>query len=108
MLVVKNQEHFDKVYTKAVELGLDVELQHQLDWLAAYACHETPEDTRCDLYYDFAPLSFSFVMQRKGDGGDYKRWFNGGLIYHPGSTGRDVSLSVELSSRKEAHWSVHT
>lgn len=116
MLVVKSQEHFDKVRAQAETLGIMDKLQQQLDYLGQYANHTDPDNTRCELYNDFAPLSFSFVMFRKSDSCEtevlhkdgYERWFSGGLIYHPGSTGPDNSFSVELIRRNEPHWSVHT
>lgn len=82
MLVIKNQAHFDKVVAFAKHAGLEVVLQEQLDYLASYACHNDESHTRCLLGWDFAPNSFAFLMERKQPDGEYKRWFNGGLIFH--------------------------
>ena len=108
MLNIVNNEHYDAVVAQAAQLGLMPELQAQLDYLAGYACHDAPDHTRCDLHYDFAPLSFAFTMHVLDDAGKYKRWFIGGLIFHPGATGTDRSLSVELCPQRQPHWSVHT
>lgn len=81
MLVIENQEHYDKVLAFAKKVGLEDDLQQRLDYLTHYACQDDPEHTRCLLYWDFAPYSFAFTMEVKRDG-EYKRWFNGGLIFH--------------------------
>lgn len=107
MINITNQEHFDRVVAEAARRGLMPELQKQLDYLGSYGCHIIPNNTRCDLGYDFAPMSFSFLMYVL-DGKEYKPWFNGGLIFHPGVTGPDQSLSCELVGSDTPHWSVHT
>lgn len=108
MIVVKDHVYYEKVVAEAKKRGCMEQLQEKLDYLANYACQEDSENTRCELYNDFAPLSFSFVMYRKEVDGEYERRFNGGLIFHPGATGPDKSLSVELNPSDKPHWSVHT
>ena len=109
MLNVVDHEHFDKVCEEAEKRGIRHKLQEKLDYLSTYACPEEDDtQTRCNLGYDFAPLSFSFLMFRKDENGAYKPWFNGGLAFHPGSTEPDRSFSVELCGSSEPHWSVHT
>jgi hypothetical protein len=80
--------------------------QEKLDYLGTYACDkENPHKTRCDLYIDFADLSFSFAMHKKNEKGEYEHWFNGGLIYHGPHKTKDP-LSVCIG--KEDGWSIHT
>lgn len=107
-LIIDNSEHFEKVKKEAERLGLMEKLQSQLDYLANYANHGTYGEVECHLGYDFAPLSFSFVMKTRKEGENWKYWFNGGLIFHPGKMGPDKSFSVELVGSDEPHWSVHT
>ena len=55
MLIIENQEHFDKVREFARSIGADAELQKRLDFLAGFG---DPAKVRCRLYSDFAPHSF--------------------------------------------------
>lgn len=110
-LVIENQEHFDVVKKFAEEAGRMEELQKELDYLGNYACtEEDPDRTRCRLGYDFSPYSFYFIMDVKDNNGGYKRWFNGGLIYHGnhdrGGDGGMPTLSVNLTPQDG--WRVHT
>jgi len=109
MLIIESQEYFDTVKAKAVELGLEKKLQEKLDYLGGYACHETPEDTRCRLFQDRAPLSFEFVMEKRQPDGTYKRWFNGGMIFYgAGDQGFGApQFSVRIGNL-DAGWSIHT
>jgi len=110
MLNVIDKEHYDTVRGWAEENGLLEKLQESLDYLDGYAESNDKGRTRCDLYRDFAPNSFSFTMYLKDNEGEYKRWFNGGLIFHEGAgTGAEYPvLSVDLSGRTDARWQVHT
>ena len=115
MLSVQCQEYFDQVMDGAETLGAKTLLQEQLDYLGDYACHGDPESTRCSLFYDFADLSFSFLMEKRDSEGNYQRWFNGGLIYSgPGQPSNGsgpsftVSLDPECASGATHRWSVHT
>lgn len=56
-------EHFEKVKEFAERTGQMDQFNKQLEYLSNYACHKTPEDTKCVLYSDFAPYSFFFKMQ---------------------------------------------
>jgi hypothetical protein len=85
--------------------------------------------SKCELFKDFAPYSFAFSLYRAKlldedypDTGYLKLdmhedghpmfedqpFMNGGLIFHPGASGPDQSLSVELDPDTKPHWSVHT
>jgi hypothetical protein len=109
MISVCCQDHFDRIVAEAQERGLMADLQAKLDYLGMYGCHEDKEYTRCKLYYDFAPLSFAFAMEKRDTPeAEYQYWFNGGLIFHPGAGQPDRSCSVELCPSKLPHWSIHT
>jgi hypothetical protein len=92
-LEIRNEEHFEKVRTFAEENGIGDKLREVLDYLDGYANsdardHGEPDVTICKLYKDFAPQSFSFVMEKGG-----RVWFNGGAIFYGASDPR---------------WGVHT
>ena len=112
MLYVQCKEHMKKVRAFAEKVGKAEQLQKQLDYLASYACSEdNPNRTRCDLWEDFAPYSFRFMMMiRDEDKGGFTDWFNGGLIFHGahdnGGDGGPPTYSVNLSPTDG--WAVHT
>jgi hypothetical protein len=111
MLIVHEevQPHLEKVREFARSMNLEEKLERQLDYLGSYACHEDPERTRCQLYTDFAPHSFTFVMERKNPLGEYERWFNGGLIYNGPDCPNDGSFpALTVSFGDSIGWSVHT
>jgi len=107
MLNVTDKDYFDGVMQFAQVTGQVDSLKEQLDWLDSY---NDKNKTRCNLYKDFAPYSFYFVMEVKDKDGNYKTWFNGGLIYHGphdgGGSGGAPTFSVCLSPTKG--WSIHT
>lgn len=92
-LEIRNEEHFAAVKAFAEENGIADELQKVLDYLDGYANsdsrdHGEPDRTVCKLFKDFAPQSFSFVMEKDG-----KFWFNGGAIFY---------------GMNDPRWGVHT
>ena len=105
MLVVKDQEYFEKVKAWAKEKGLMPELQKELDYLDTFGGSQ--KTAECHLYKDFAPQSFYFEMMRDG-----KRWFNGGCIFHGphdnGGDGGAPTFSVSLNPDTKPHWQIHT
>lgn len=105
MIEDKTNGELDKIKLFAEGAGRTDQLQEQLDYLGNYAVQET----RCELYPDFAPHSLSFQMFEKGSG-EWKFWFNGGLIFHGShdgfGSGAAPTLSVCLESTDG--WSVHT
>ncbi len=111
-----NKAYYEEVLAKADEIGLEEQLQNQLKFLAEYGCWRedgTPgnfNQTRCELYKDFAPLSFGFVMKKLGKDRDYQFFFNGGLLFHGNHDGHGSgafpTLAVTLT--KTTGWSVHT
>lgn len=88
-------------------IGLRAQLDKQLDYLATYA---HPKETRCTLFLDYAPHSFSFEMEVKGEDGVWRRWFSGGLIYHGlhdgHGSGEPPALAVTLTPM--SGWHIHT
>jgi hypothetical protein len=108
--------YFHEVSAKAEELGLYDALKKQLDYLDGYACHDGDKTkTRCTLFKDFAPLSFAFNMDIRDEAtGEYRSWFNGGLIFYGsadtgvGGPQFSVSLSRALGQERKAGWEVHT
>ena len=98
MLIIENQEHFDKACEFARSVGAEAELQNQLDLLAGFG--GDPANVRCHLYSDFAPHSFFWRMEYSSREG-WKTWLVGGLIYSgPGarSNGSAPSFSVSLNA----------
>jgi hypothetical protein len=67
MLNILDQEYYDKVIDFATKSGQLDKLQRELDYLDMYAIgeHEPKDKTRCDLYKDFAPQSFYFILFMK-------------------------------------------
>lgn len=110
MLDIQNQEHFDKVKAFAESTGRWEQLKEKLDYLDTYADHEREGLTKCVLGYDWAPYSFRFCMMTKDEAGEFKYWFNGGLIFHGshdnGGGGGAPTFSVCLNPTDG--WSIHT
>jgi len=110
MIHIDNQEHFNKVKQFAEETGRWDQLKEKLDYLDTYADHEKQGLTKCVLGSDFAPYSFAFLMMRKDADGEYRPWFNGGLIFHGehdhGGNGGAPTFSVCVSPTDG--WSIHT
>jgi len=98
-------------FAKDVNKWKDTEccLFDNLRYLSTYANH-AGKKTRCDLYVDFAPMSFSFMMNIKDKDGIWKKWFNGGLIFHGSidgyGSGSSPTFSVCLTPTDG--WSIHT
>jgi len=126
MLIDETEGYLETVRKFAEETGQTESLQERLDYLGNYACN-SGRQTKCRLYKDFAPMSFYFVMEIKKeedtpalpcsgrrryeatDSPEFRRWFNGGLIYFDaGDTGvSGPQYSVRIDSSKSG-WSVHT
>jgi hypothetical protein len=115
-LTMRCSDYYDQVVAKAHELGLYAEFKKQIDYLDNYACPEGDKlKTRCTLFKDFAPLSFAFNMDIRDEAtGEYRSWFNGGLIFYGASDSGvgepqfSVSLSRAMGQEKKAGWEVHT
>lgn len=111
------QEYYDQVLAWAKENNLwdneeaNSDLKSRLEWLGEYADHDKNGRTKCVLFEDWAPYSFSFTMYvRDSPEEEYRYWFNGGLILHgAGSSGVGApEFSVRIGDASRAGWSVHT
>ena len=112
MLIIENQEHFDKVREFARSVGADAELQKRLDFLAGFG--GDPAKVRCRLYGDFAPHSFFWRVEYSSLEG-WKPGLVGGLIYSgPGAPSDgsapsfSVSLNPDAATGRKHMWSIHT
>src|SRR6185312_7618016 len=107
MLVIDCHDHLEAVRAFARSVGAEAQLQDRLDYLASYGARDAEDEAvRCRLRKDFAPHSFTFVMERQLAYGGYKPWFVGGLIYSgPDAPPSGVSsaLSVSLSATPRDH-----
>ncbi len=112
MLVIEKEgkEQLRGAFKVARANGLGEQLKKQLRYLNNYAEHGDVGRTQCRLWDDFAPHSFYFVMKRRQEDGSYKRWFNGGLIFHGihdnGGDGGAPTFSVSLTPA--TGWKIHT
>jgi hypothetical protein len=117
MLVIDNdkiRDNVGKACTAALRMGALPELARALIYLDTYA---KPDDspykskTRCTLFPDSAPLSFTFRMDKRNNKtGEYNYWFNGGLIYSGPDCPADgsfPSLSVDVNPSDKPTWRVH-
>ena len=112
MLVDNTDGYLDTVKDFAAKVDKVDNLKAKLDYLDTYASARREEglETRCQLFKDFAHWSFEFVMEMRQDGGEWQRWFNGGLIFHGdhdgGGNGGAPTFAVCLSPTDG--WSIHT
>lgn len=113
MLNVKCEEQLEKARKFADSWGAEwrAQLEDRLEYLDTYAEHGNRGRSRCDLYSDFAPHSFYFCLHVRDDkSGEYKMWFNGGLILHAdhdrGGDGGLPTFSVNIGGRYG--WAIHT
>ena len=106
MLEDKTDGYLEEVKELAVKINKLDELEERLDYLRDYS----PEETRCLLYKDFAPMSFYFQMQTMNKEDVWQNWFNGGLIFYgPGDTGVGApQFSVRIGEDLSCGWSIHT
>lgn len=90
------------------------DLKRNLEYLRNYA---GKGNTLCLLKPDGAPMSFTFVMFKKVERGDvvtphgeFKYWFNGGLLFHGRhdgfGSGSGPTFAVTLNPTDG--WSIHT
>lgn len=119
MLKIINQQHYDRVVTFAEKKGLKKFLDERLEYLKTYGDPEQDGRVVVELYFDWAPASFSVRWLKKRPDGTFEHWFIGGLIYHgdQGGWADKPSAHIDpLAVRLEDHfgtppenpWSVHT
>lgn len=104
MIKIEDPDYFAEVMQFALDNDCADKLTEKLGYLTAY--HEG--ENTCQLYKDWAPYSFHFLMLRP----DGTRWFNGGLIYSgPGQPldGSAPALTVGIGIDSSRHgWTAHT
>ena len=108
----------EKTKAFAAQVGALEVLEKRLAFLGTYGQSDStnPRETRCRLFPDFAPFSFSFLMETRPAGEvEYRRWFNGGLIYSGlgvPANGSFPSLTVSSDEDERAgrghSWGIHT
>jgi len=103
MLINKTENRLLEAIQFARKIGKLDSLVKNLKYLRDYS----DKETRCLLFRDWAPYSFSFVVQIRKNG-DWVRWFNGGLIFHgyDGGSGGAPSFAVTLNPTDG--WEIHT
>jgi hypothetical protein len=93
-------------------MGLGLQLERHICWLADYGRNPDPPSRQCLLGYDFAPHSFSFAHYLLPDStGDGKRqlYLNGGLIYRgPESPANGSFPSLTVSVASGTGWFCHS
>jgi hypothetical protein len=112
VLIIENQDYFDKVREFARSIGAEADLQKQLDFLAGFGGDAAK--VRCHLYRDFAPHSFFWRMEHSSLDG-WKPGLVGGLIYSGPGVPSDgsapsfsVSLNADATTGRKHMWSIHT
>lgn len=112
MLIIEDMAAYNEAYKFAQDTEQLDSLNQQLEYLAKYSCHdESPDQTRCLLFGDWAPYSFTFIMQKRNPKtGEFEYWFYGRCTYHGphdnGGDGGAPTFSVCLTPT--TGWSIHT
>jgi hypothetical protein len=101
-------KQLDDAKAFAARVGLAEQLEERLRFLDQYG--GPSKVTRCVLYKDLAPYSFTFVMEIRGAGDRWRAWFEGGLIYHGAHDGHGCGCAPTYAVTMEATngWSIHT
>ncbi len=112
MLVVEDKTYFDRVVEYAKSIGLyesaaecNGTLKSRLEYLENYGGGKM----RVRLMKDFAPHSFSFVIEQPaGDG--WRHLFTGGLIFHGtlDGFGNGGAPTYAVALATSVGWSIHT
>jgi len=113
MLVIRDEikDYFQEVSDFAYKNGLSGKFNLAMMNLHLYGCdwHDT-EKCRITLGRDFAPYSFSMLIEKLTPEGNYAPILNGGVIFHGPhdgfGDGSAPSFSVSLSG--EVGWEMHT
>jgi hypothetical protein len=93
--------------TEAGRRGLRHQLEQELAFLDLFAA---PLITRCTLFPDVAPLSFTFHLEALATDGVWRHWMQGALIYHgPRDQDDSDSAHTRAVSLTPFHgWQIHT
>ena len=115
MLIHRDPQYFEEVVAFAKKVGLYEEkniddnssLKSRLDYLDHYG---GDDKTRVRLGRDFAPYSFSFVIERKNAAGEWCHLFEGGLLFHGAHDGRGngSAPTFAVTLTPTTGWSIHT
>ena len=115
MLVIENQEHFDKTVAFAKTAGFydnpggnyNTSLKSRLDYLEQYG---KSDKTRVRLFPDGAPHSFYFVIEQKSGDGEWECLLNGGLLFHGphDGLGSGAGPTFACTLVPTRGWSIHT
>lgn len=114
MLIILCTSHHEVTKAFAERIGLLDDLEAQLTYLDGYANEASrragsSDLTRCQLSQDIAPWSFYFQMERAGEDGIYRFWFEGALVYHgPSDGGSGEAPSFATGLVPQHGWSLHT
>lgn len=107
-LIIRNevvQARVHEAMQAALKMNLLAQLESQFRYLASYG----QQRTECELYCDFAPLSFAFTMFIFKEDGERVPWFSGGLIYEgPNVPANGSAPSFTVSLEPGHGWFVHT
>lgn len=123
MIVIRDHGHYDRVVAFAIATNQMPMLQKVLDYLDTYGStwnHDNDgerttrrtDGSRATLFPDYAPASFSFLIEKQREDGTWYMMFNGGLIYHGDPSGWGVSESHPTFSVRlvgdDNPWAVHS
>ena len=100
-------EALAKARAFAASVGLTENLEKNLAFLANYI---DSKRTRCTLYPDHAPYSFSFLMELQTEHGFWQPMFEGGLIYHGplDAYGSGTYPTLAVTIQPVNGWTIHT
>jgi hypothetical protein len=119
MLVIENQKYFDETVAFAKKVGLyedndtnNNRLSSRLAYLESYGGknNDGSDRMRVRVMPDSAPRSFSFVIERRGDAGEWDFLFNGGLLFHGShdGNGSGAGPTFAVTIEPTVGWSIHT
>jgi hypothetical protein len=112
VLVVEDKTHFDRVVEYAKSIGLyesapdyNGALKSRLEYLENYGGGKM----RVRLMRDFAPHSFTFVIEQPAGEG-WRHLFTGGLIFHGphDGFGNGGAPTYAVALAASVGWSIHT
>ncbi len=99
---IMDRKHYDEVFMFACVSDKLDSFMRNYTYLRDYAGGKCV----CELYKDFAPYSFYFVMRDQNG----EIWFNGGMIFHGQIDGYGSGSAPTFSVTLEPcdGWSIHT
>jgi hypothetical protein len=108
----ESQRYYHEVRAEAEVRGLLDKFKKRMDYLEHYGCSAgKPDHARVILWKDFAPLSFSLIIEFKQPDGTYKFFMDGALVFHGQHDGHGSggapTFAVSVGPVDE-DWSLHT